>query len=134
VGIRKASDALATRVAKGMSVESDNRLEGWCTKVVKELGRGLKGGSAPGTLEDMSVLLMNLPCYVRTIIFLSLSFLSCVLSDLQAVYNTKRFLCVTNGHCCVTDTIQWPLWPSQTCQGLRATHLAVVVLVEGTPV
>jgi hypothetical protein len=30
-------------------------------KVVEELGRGLEGGSAPGMLEDMLVLLMNLP-------------------------------------------------------------------------
>jgi hypothetical protein len=63
MGIHKASDVLATRVAKGMLVESDNRLEGWCTKVVEELGRGLEGGSAPGMLEDMLVLLMNLLCW-----------------------------------------------------------------------
>jgi hypothetical protein len=44
-----------------MSVESDDRSGGWCTKVVEELGRGLEGGSAPGMLEDMSVLLINLP-------------------------------------------------------------------------
>jgi hypothetical protein len=61
MGIYKASDALATRVAKGMLVKSDDRSGGWCMKVVEELGRGLKGGSAPGMLEDMSVLLINLP-------------------------------------------------------------------------
>jgi hypothetical protein len=59
-------------------------------------------------------------CYVRTFFIVSHHHSKRAVLCIVMPYTIQSSLCVTNGHYCVTDMIQWPLWPFRTHRVSRA--------------